>query len=56
MPKIIELEKSQREKRNGMSDEEIQEEIKDMEEHMELLPNSDKGCQELIEKMKELLK
>lgn len=39
-----------------MSDEEIQREIEDMEEDMKLLPNGNKGCQELINQMKKLLK
>lgn len=52
----MEFEKAQREKRNGMSDTEIQKEIKDMEEHMKLLPNGDNACRELINQMKELLK
>ena len=56
LPKIIEFEKAQREKRNGMSDEEIREMIKDMKSHMTLLKNGDTSCQELIERTKELLK
>jgi len=47
---------AQREKRNGITDKEIRKMIKDAEEHMKLLPNGDKACSELIEKMKELLK
>lgn len=53
---IEEFKKAEREKRNGVTDEEIRKMIKDAEEHMRLLPNGDKGCSELIKKMKELLK
>lgn len=56
MREVINLEKAQREKRNGMTDEEIQETIKDMEQHMALLPSGDNACQKLIEQMKNLLK
>lgn len=53
---VEDFEKAKREKRNGVTDEEIRKMIKDAEEHMKLLPDGNKGCSELIEKMKELLK